>query len=169
MGRSVHMEHGEPASTRPGDLFHVGFVVHDVEAAMSELTAATGVHWRDVGHRRISTRLCDGVRNLDYTAVYTIEGPPHIELVGAMAGTPWWPAGPGQLHHLGYHADDLAAASAAMEKAGLRRAACDTTGANGVPALFAYYQAAGGYFIELLSTKARPRAASAAAAPDGTR
>jgi hypothetical protein len=158
------MDHGQSGSTKPGDLFHMGFVVHDVEAAMAELTSATGVHWHGVGHRRIPTRLSDGVRDLDYTAVFTIEGPPHLELVGAMEDTPWWPASPAQLHHLGYHADDLGAASAAMEGAGLRRVACDATGVDGEPALFAYYQAAGGYFIELLSTTARPRAASAASA-----
>ena len=161
------MEHGGSGGTSPADLFHVGFVVHDVEAAMSELSAATGVHWRDVGHRRISTRLREGIRDLDYTAVFTIEGPPHIELVGAMNGTPWWPAGPAQLHHLGYHADDLAAASAAMDAAGLRRVACDATGADGEAALFAYYQATGGYFVELLSTQARPRAASTAGRTGG--
>jgi hypothetical protein len=90
--------------------FHVCCVVPDLEAAMEELTGATGVIWQEVRERQSG--------DMRWRLVYSAGGPPMIELVEGQPGTPWHsPTGP-RLHHWGSFTPDLDAAIAQIEHAG---------------------------------------------------
>jgi hypothetical protein len=73
--------------------YHIGLVVADLEAAMSELSAAVGLTWEDP-HR--ST-----YGEWDIDVVMSMEGPPYIELVQGGPDGPWSGADGRRLDHFG--------------------------------------------------------------------
>jgi predicted enzyme related to lactoylglutathione lyase len=90
--------------------FHVCCVVADLELAMQELSAAIGVSWQATRDRRSG--------ELRWRLVYSVEGPPFIELVQGAPGTPWHTEDDSRLHHFGRFTEDLDAGIAAIEQAG---------------------------------------------------
>jgi hypothetical protein len=91
--------------------FHVCSVVPDLEAAMQELSAATGVSWQAIRDRESA--------DMRWRLVYSAGGPPFIELVEGQLGTPWHTAEP-RLHHWGCFTENLDAGIAQIERAGGR-------------------------------------------------
>jgi Glyoxalase/Bleomycin resistance protein/Dioxygenase superfamily len=90
--------------------FHVCCVVPNLEQAMEELTRSIGVSWQKTRERESG--------ELRWRLVYSVDGPPFIELVEGAPGTPWeTPDGP-RLHHFGRFTDDLDAGIAVIEAAG---------------------------------------------------
>jgi hypothetical protein len=90
--------------------FHVCSVVPDMEQAMEELGEAMGLHWQTIRDRASG--------DMRWRVVYSVEGPPFIELVEGQPGTPWHTAEGPRLHHLGRFTDDLDTGIAAIERAG---------------------------------------------------
>jgi hypothetical protein len=89
--------------------FHVGIIVEDLDAAMAELGRALNVTWgpaiaREVGPWR-------------YRIAYSVEGPPHLELVEGAPDSPWARA-PG-LDHLGWWTADQDAELARLAEQGI--------------------------------------------------
>lgn len=90
--------------------FHVCCVVPSLEQAMAELSGAIGVSWKEIRDRSSG--------EMRWRLVYSVEGPPFIELVEGEPGTPWHtPEGP-VLHHIGRFTEDLDAGIEAIERAG---------------------------------------------------
>jgi hypothetical protein len=79
--------------------FHVGLVVEDLDAAMKELSAATGLQWAKVVTREIG--------DWTYRLVYSRTGPPYVELVEGGEGTPWDVSNGPRLDHLGWWIGDV--------------------------------------------------------------
>lgn len=88
--------------------FHVGHIVEDVEAAMAQISQATGVTWHppqdfaldiDMGGERVQ---------IDVNFTYSKEGPVQIEVAQGPAGTLWDPSIHGPSLHNGYWTSDLA-------------------------------------------------------------
>ncbi len=80
--------------------FHVGIVVEDIEAAMAELSGALGVRWRKPS---ISV-----YPEWTIKVVYSIEGPPFIELIeGTTNGGPWDVSNGPRIDHIGYYSEDV--------------------------------------------------------------
>ena len=95
-----------------GPLFQVCIVVDDLEATMTQFTEALGFRWTERAQRVI-----DGDT---VTVVFSIEGPPHIELVdGSGASGVWATGGEPRVHHLGFWSDDFSRDCAQLERAGL--------------------------------------------------
>lgn len=130
----------------PADLYHVGLVVDDIDAAAARLTAAAGYHWTAPLAYTISVTTEGGDIDVPLRFVYSIEAP-HLELIEQVPGT-LWTAAPGQpAHHLGYWVDDLGAAAADLQRAGYRLEARPSG-----PALstFAYLRDPSGLRVELV-------------------
>lgn len=91
--------------------FHIGIVVRDLEQAMEELTQAAGVAWSEPMAREMG--------EWSFRLVYSVDGPPHIELVEGPPGSPWDASDGPRLDHAGWWADDVAGEQARLEAAGI--------------------------------------------------
>jgi glyoxalase/bleomycin resistance protein/dioxygenase superfamily protein len=90
--------------------FHACCVVANLEQAMDELTAAIGIQWQPTRDRASG--------DMRWRVVYSVAGPPFIELVEGQPGTPWHTPEGSQLHHIGRFTEDLDAGIATIEAAG---------------------------------------------------
>lgn len=96
--------------------YHVGIVVADVEESKRHLSELLGVSWADpmtgiAEHQLLEGRIVPHVGTGDRPAqgtVYSIDGPPYLELIQQRPGTVWEETG---LHHLGVWTDDVAGES----------------------------------------------------------
>jgi hypothetical protein len=98
--------------------FHVGQVVDDIADAMACYTEALTLSWYAPQRRAINIETPESSLATDAYFVYSVEGPPHLELIESRARTPW--ASPG-LHHLGLWGDVSADASARLISLGCPR------------------------------------------------
>jgi hypothetical protein len=88
-------------------MFHVGHLVHDIDAAMSELGSSLGLTWTHVVSRedqRVWTPQ-HGQRRVPLKFCYSTEGPQRVELLEGAPDTPWSAADVANLHHFGVWAD----------------------------------------------------------------
>lgn len=97
--------------------YHWGIVTNDFDATTSELAAMAGLEWASTVHRDFDVRQPNGVVKTDMRVTYSVNGPPHWEIIEATPGTIWDPAGAG-LHHLGFWSEDLIADAAGLTGAG---------------------------------------------------
>jgi catechol 2,3-dioxygenase-like lactoylglutathione lyase family enzyme len=136
------------------DVFHVGIVVDDLDAAMGTLGGTLGLTWAPVQQREQVVRTGDGdVRSDEIRFTYSAEGVPHLELIESATRRVWQPGPPGQLHHVGAFATDVAAASRRLAADG---APLEFGGGDGdEPAGFAYHLAPGGLRVELVEAARR--------------
>lgn len=137
----------------PADLYHTGIVVADLHAAAQAMTSATGVTWRPEHSVTVRTVTAGGALTLPFRLLYSVQGPPFIELIAEIPGTIWSAGGGSRLHHVGYWAEDVAAESARLEGLGLPREGGDGP-PGGYPENFSYHSA-NGIYIELISAAGR--------------
>jgi len=138
----------------PRDLYHTGIVVAHLEEAAREFTDATGVTWRPERRTTVQTTTGMGVLTVPFRMLYSVQGPPFIELIEGIPGTIWSAQGGNRLHHLGYWAADVAAESERLEALGLRREGGDGE-PGGLPQNFSYHSTANGIFVELIGKSGR--------------
>ena len=135
--------------------FHVAFIVPDLDAAMEEFRVALGIEWRAPTDAIVPLLGPGGVVEAEVYSVYSDGGPPAIELVQSVPGTPLAGDGGVSFHHLGFWTDRLADSS-------------DDLGAHGWPCVatvaspesntsrFTLQQSPHGFYVELFDT-ATPR------------
>jgi len=70
--------------TRP---FHVGYMVENVDTAMAQLSASTGITWHPPQVFPLDIMVGDQRQSFDRRFTYSVEGPVQIELVQGPAGT----------------------------------------------------------------------------------
>ena len=129
--------------------YHWGIVATDFDAMCDELGAVCGLTWAKVVRRRFSVLEPDGVKEVDFRLTYSLQGPPHYEVLEASEGTVWDPSTAGGLHHLGFWSQDLTADADRLTAAGYPvRVTADTP--DGRPAGFTYHRLAGGLLLELV-------------------
>ena len=142
-------------------LFHTGFVVPDVCAAMDEIGQQLGVTWAEVTEIDMTLATESGVIEPRMVFTYSREGPVHIELLQAVAGTPWTvatatpPIGRQAAHHVGLFSDDVAGESARLAASGAPRVvtyASSSEEARG----FAYHRLACGLLVEIVDRARKP-------------
>jgi hypothetical protein len=92
--------------------FHVGYVVPDLGEAMRRLTASAGLRWAAARTLPVTLRTPEGDIPTEVHLTYSVQGPPHLELIAEQPGTIWG-SEHSRFHHLGYwsgrFADDIAA------------------------------------------------------------
>jgi len=159
MGVGSRMGH-DPLFSLEG-FYHFGLVAHDFEATLAELTNTYGLTWASVQRRSFDVAQPDGVVAADFRVTYSIEGPPHFEIVEATAGTIWDPNQAGGVHHLGYWSDDLAADVGRLTAAGYEWEASYHNPAVEGPFGFSYHTLpATGIRVELVDSARRQPFAS---------
>lgn len=134
-------------------LFHTGIIVDDLASARRDLGDRLDVTWH-VGGADVRLMTDDGVRTVRTSYALSREGPHHIELCQAIEGTLWTAAAPGHAHHLGYWVDDVASASAALERLGSPRIA--TIAITDDAPLCAYHRTKNGLYVEIVTRAAQP-------------
>jgi hypothetical protein len=143
------------SSLRHADLYHTGIVVDDLATAKEELGGLLGVTWLEGGAEvRILTG--DDLRIVTTAYALSVEGPHHVELVQSVPGTLYTVAGTGHAHHLGYWADNVPSASAALSTCGLPKVASISLADHDAAPICTYHQVGDGFYIEIVSSALRP-------------
>ncbi|MBF6347508.1 VOC family protein [Nocardia flavorosea] len=147
-------------------LHHVGFVVDDLETSATALRKLYGLDIVLFPEAQYPC-LIDGARYDTVQRMGLSAGPPFVELIRTVPGSPVWQPRAG-IHHLGFVVDDLVAASADL--AGRGAPLWMTGGHEQVSSAGAvYHRDPLGQVIELLSraTAERLAARRASALPCG--
>jgi hypothetical protein len=132
------------------DVFHIGRVVEDLDAAMDTIGANLAIGWAPVQVRTIAVLTAAGeARDEPLRFTYSTDGPPHIELIESAPGSLWQPTPDGGLHHIGLFAEQVAVAPGpGMELEFGGREERQVAG-------FAYYSSPGGIRVELVDARRR--------------
>lgn len=146
---------------RTADIFHVGFVVPNIEEAQSQLGAAMDLSWTAIELRDMPVIGPKGRAVVPLRFVYSTGDEPRMELMEPIENTVWQiPIREGSLasaHHIGVWSDDLAGASARLTAAGMPLLMTfDDGSGDGRAVRFAYHQLPGGPLVELVDVARRP-------------
>jgi len=138
------------------EMFHVGIVVADLDAARARLSELLGLTWGPVVETAaLEVRDAEGrdlalPNRINYSTV-----PPYVELVQEQPWTTWVCNPYSNLHHIGFFSTAVAA-----DSDGLARAMCplEIAGRAGAasPAGFAYHVDPLGVRIEFVDVASRP-------------
>ncbi|MCY4622790.1 MAG: VOC family protein [bacterium] len=134
-------------------MHHIGIVVSDLDGAMDELGSQLALTWAPVRHGERTVRHLGRLVTADLRLTYSIEGPPHLELIGEAPGTPWEPTG-GGIHHAGFWVQDLRGTGRLLTRAGMMLEATYDTEDGGLLG-FAYFTDANGFRVEILDDSRR--------------
>ena len=139
-----------------GQLYHVGIVVPDVEAAKAHFTDLLGITWGPVVETEgFPVREGDGTdRIVPNTLCYSTE-PPYLELVQELPGTVWECNEHSNLHHIGVWVDALPADSATYTELRCPLQLCGRDD-DGALVQFAYHRDPLGVRIELVDIAMKP-------------
>lgn len=96
------------------ELYHVGIVVPDLEAACARFTTLLGLEWGPNVPREVELRDGDGVDHVEMHKVCYSTVPPYIELMQELPGSTWVCNAFSNIHHIGFWSDDLAADSLSL-------------------------------------------------------
>jgi hypothetical protein len=137
------------------EMFHVGIVVPDIDAARGRLAELLGLEWGPIVETAaLAVRDADGRDIVLPNRMCYSTAPPYIELVQEQPGTPWVCNPHSNLHHIGFFSDAVAA-----DSAGLTRATCplELAGRTGdaSPTGFTYHRDALGVRIEFVDSAMR--------------
>jgi hypothetical protein len=101
------------------NLYHVGVLVTDLDAAMAQFAEVLGVTFGEP--RTVAAVVEEGGTRTERPlhVVYSIEGPPFLELIEAQEGGVWGGHHGEGLHHIGSWQTGLAERLAAMAEAGV--------------------------------------------------
>jgi len=100
------------------ELYHVGIVVPDLEAACARFTTLLGAKWGPIVAREVELQDGDGVDHVELHKVCYSKEPPYIELMQELPGSTWVCNEFSNIHHIGFWSDDLAADSLSLIGAG---------------------------------------------------
>src|ERR1700678_4198279 len=131
---------------QPTDLYHVGLIVDDIDAAAKRLTAVNRYEWTKPVEAVLAITTAERDYEVPFKFIYSLQAP-HLELVQQIPGTIWSTTPDTAAHHLGYWVDDLATAAAGLEQAGYRQ---EARPAGDELAMFAYYLDSAGVRIEIV-------------------
>jgi hypothetical protein len=98
--------------------YHIAVVVPDVERAITDLTTALGLSWAAVQRRTNTFESPSGPTPVDMCFVYSLEGPPYLEVIEQREGSIFLTPG---LHHVGLWCDDRPGESTRLEELGWTR------------------------------------------------
>ncbi len=138
----------------PEQICHFGVVVPDLAEGMAEYTRVFGTTWPDPLTLERDFRLGDGtVFGASLRVVYSREGPPWVEMMQEIPGTPWTAVSPAGVHHVAVWSDDIVGDSRELVAAG---AVLELTYDGPEPVQgFAYHRLVNGTRFELVDVSLR--------------
>ncbi len=140
-------------------LFHVGVRVPDLDAAMAEIGAGTGVTWAERRENPAQSLWTPehGLQQLHLKYTYSAQGPQHIELLEGPEGSFWDGRHDAGAHHLGLWVESVTDETDRLIAQGwtLVGARLDPSDGNGY-GTFSYLQPPSGLIIELVDRAALP-------------
>lgn len=135
--------------------FHWGITAGDLKATCKELTESLGLTWAEPQRRQFRLKQPEGRCDVDFYITYSLEGPPHYEVIEATPGCIWDPSTASGIHHIGFWSEDLRGDSASLETAGFPCAATYDT-PDGKPLGFTYHRLEQtGLLVELVDAERR--------------
>jgi catechol 2,3-dioxygenase-like lactoylglutathione lyase family enzyme len=137
------------------ELYHVGIVVPDLDAARAHFTELLGVEWGPVAENEIAIRDGDGNDLVVPNRICYSTQPPHLELITEVPGTPWVCNEHSNLHHIGFFSDALVADSDHLSAAACPLELLDGHG-DAAPSQFTYHRDPLGVRIEFVNVEIRP-------------
>jgi len=139
-------------------IFHVGHLVADIDRAMAEIGAATGLEWARVQHVASRTVWTPqrGTEEVALTFVYSRSGPQHVELLCGSPGSVWDSASATGVHHVGVWSDRVPTDVERFTSCGWTVGAAARAPEDGFGA-FAYVTSPSGMVVELVAASARSR------------
>jgi hypothetical protein len=139
-----------------GDLFHLGVVVPDLDAAAQELGVLLNLTWTDVVETPVRQQRPHGLEEYVMRVVYSTGVAPHLEVIEAIPDSLFAldPAR-NRLHHFGIWIDDLEAESARLHALGMPRISTLLRD-DGGPPLIAFHARPDGERLELCDASLRP-------------
>jgi catechol 2,3-dioxygenase-like lactoylglutathione lyase family enzyme len=132
-------------------IYHVGYVVQNLEDAMAQFGEAIGARWVD---HHVHARYLDaggGIVDVDLHTSFTLDGPVHIELIEDAPGTIWQLGAGPAIHHIGLWTDDVAAEAERLVASGMPVVAGGLDNDDpAVPGYFSYHDNPQGGKVELV-------------------
>jgi Glyoxalase/Bleomycin resistance protein/Dioxygenase superfamily len=127
--------------------FHVGIIVPELGQAQRDMTSILGLTWEPI--MKVELPVLVGERTVErrVTLVYSLEGPPYVELIEA--SEPPWAAQDG-LHHLGIWSEDVAADIEALSSKGHVELGTGVVDGEGTKGGFSYLSGPTGVVLELV-------------------
>jgi hypothetical protein len=138
----------------PGDAYHVGVIVPDIERAIADYSESMGLTWCRMQDQQLPVVLDGEPRTVRSRYTYSQQGPAYVELVEENPET-IWRVGDG-LHHLGRWTADLQADMDRLEAGGLPAAMTGRSRTSGRPWAFSYHRLPGGGYLELVDIRMKP-------------
>lgn len=134
-----------------GRFYHFAYVVDDVRETMAVMEEAFGIRWAKVleGSRGPVHHHQLGVLDVPTVIAFSMDGPPHIELIERRPGTLWDVPGTG-LHHAGLWVSDVASASDRLAGLGMPLIAHGTR-PDGSMGRNAFHEDGSGALVEILA------------------
>lgn len=140
---------GAATGIHPTQLFHVGVVASDIDAAMREMSLNLGLEWKGGKPTVLDLCLYGEDRQVEMRIAHSRHGPPYIELIEAIPDSPWaLPTGAG-VHHVCYWSEESGAVCARLEASGNRRVLGKIGTASG------YFLSPSGMYIEIIHKSLR--------------
>jgi hypothetical protein len=135
--------------------FHVGLATPDVDAVQASLSVLLGLVWVPLERPPVLHHTPAGPIRPSPRVSYSAQGPLHLEVLEAAAGTVYDPGRGTHVHHLGYWTHDFASDVAAARADGWSLEVCMHDEA-GRPAIFAYLTRPDRMRVELVDAIGRP-------------
>lgn len=122
------------------NLDHVGIVVPQLEAALEALSSSLGVEWLPIFVGKLSMHESGrGPREVHLRIGCTVQYP-RLEVIEAVAGSPWALAGTEfHLHHIAFFATDLAGDSSRVAAGPCPIEICGVDAGGAMPKTFTYH------------------------------
>jgi catechol 2,3-dioxygenase-like lactoylglutathione lyase family enzyme len=137
------------------EMYHVGIVVPDLDAARAHFSELLGVEWGPVAENEIEIRDGDGNDLIVPNRICYSTQPPYLELITEVPGTPWVCNDHSNLHHIGFFSDSLTADSGHLSAAAGPLELLDGHG-DAPPSTFTYHRDPLAVRIELVNAEMRP-------------
>ncbi|HXY90965.1 MAG TPA: VOC family protein [Acidimicrobiia bacterium] len=136
------------------EMYHVGIVVPDLDAARARFAELLGVTWAPVVEGDIEIRDGGGKDLVVPNRICYSTQAPYLELIQEVPGTPWVCNEHSNLHHIGFFSGALAADSAHLSAAACPLELLDGHG-DAPPTTFTYHRDPLGVRVEFVNTELR--------------
>jgi hypothetical protein len=140
------------------NIFHTGFLVHDLYAEMTQYERALGIRWaKPYTYEALNIWTPEeGVHQIELQVAYSADGPQHIEIQKGPSGSVY-DRNLHSGHHVGLWVDDVATKAAPMIAAGWKIVVSSLPPENGFGTFIYLRPPNAGMLVELVNVAAKPR------------